>query len=548
MKKYNYFDDDSEEYSSEQAVTGKSKNIRQNIKSKEFANKIVKSIRYIISVVGVNLLIFSKKVFRFLTSKTKKKNAVSLGFLAVFLTMAIIIVTVSVNITASSNNQNSKYRQFATPAYKICTQYNDKYGVANYKFMNNEYNIKGCMLTGLCITRETDFDNDGMPELILGYNDNDVYFVEIWGFYGKDFKQLYSGKPIQRSNREFDIWFSIYSDNKNYYLAQHTGENAEEVSILKLSGDTFKEKTKCEYDESALSYTMHNKNVTDDFEKIRFSVLRESTAENTIDSTLTAIDAISQKAFKENDAGSDSDAQVQNPMYDAYYSLVEKYNEDYGVCEVISDIKMPDLSGLAVVELIDFNNDGTQELMLIYRREINERSQDKNGDYISVSRNEYFCDIYTYNGKKTVMVYQNEGLSNFMDNTESVYMLIKKDSDQTKLCFNNFSYPERNNMKSVCKIVSFNGERFETEKKYSVSKEYGYYKYAIDGKSSYRSKFINDGGYSVPFFDGTKSYNSSDWNVIYLKVDKDNISQIKNQPSKTEEVIKTLNPSYEPEI
>lgn len=538
MKRHNYFDDDCEEYSSEKSSIGK------NVSAKDIGKKIVKALRYAISVIGVNFLIFSKKVLRFLTSRTKKKSAVALGITAILITMAIIITTVSVTITASSDSQKSKYEEFASSAYKICSQYSEKYGTANYKFMNNEYDIKGCMLTGLCIAREIDFNNDYVPELLLGYNDNDTYTVEIWGFHGKDFMQLYTGKPLQRSNREYDIWFGIYSDKEDYFLAQHSGDMAENVSILKLSGDTFKEKTTCEYDESTISYIMNKKNVTDDFERVRFAVLRESTAENTVDATLTAIDYISDKAVKENDESSKDDKEKVNPMYTAYYSLVEEYNEEYGVCELITDVKKPDLSGLASVELIDFNNDGTEELMLIYQKEISERKQDKNGDYISIPKNEYFCDIYAYNGEKPILVYQNEGLSNYMDDTESVYMLIKKDGDEKKLCFNTFSYSERSNMKAVSKIVSFDGERFETEKKYTVTKDYGYYKFMIDGENSYRSKFINDGGYSVPFFDGTKSYDSSEWEVLYFKVDEDNLSQIKNQPSNTEENIKILNPSY----
>ena len=120
-----------------------------------------------------------------------------------------------------------------------------------------------------------------LTKYVRSIANNDTYTVEIWGFHGKDFMQLYTGKPLQRSNREYDIWFGIYSDKEDYFLAQHSGDMAENVSILKLSGDTFKEKTTCEYDESTISYIMNKKNVTDDFERVRFAVLRESTAEKT---------------------------------------------------------------------------------------------------------------------------------------------------------------------------------------------------------------------------------------------------------------------------
>ena len=556
MKKYNYFDDDIDESEETEGSNVKNKRkINKKPKSnsekiedlKALGKKILPAVKYIISVIGVNLILFGKSVFRFLTSKTKKKSAVAIGFFAVFLTVVIIVTTVSISITASSDKQNTNDRHFATSAYEICLEYNEKYGIANYKYMNSEYNVKGCMLTGLCIAREIDFNNDGISELLLGYNDNDEYNVEVWGFHGKEFKQFYSGKPIQRSDRELDVWFGIYSDDKDYCIAEHSGDNAEEVTVLKLSGDTFKKKTTCEYDESSLTYTMHRKNVTDDFEKIRFAVLRESTAANTVDSTLTTIDALSQKAVK-NDKGEvsdNADSETQNPMYSAYDSIIEDYNNEYGKSELVTDTKMPEVSGLAAVELIDFNDDGNEELMLIYQKEVSERETDKSGDYVSVSKIKYFCDIYSYNGDKAVLVYQNEGLSNYMDDTDAVYMLIENDGDEKKLCFNNFSYTEKsNNMKAVSKIVAFNGERFEIENKYVVTKEYGYYKFSINGESSYRSKFTESGGYSAPFFDGTRTYDSSQWQIIYLKVDKDDLSQIKNLPARTEEIIKKLNPDY----
>ena len=101
-------------------------------------------------------------------------------------------------------------------------------------------------------------------------------------------------------------------------------------------------------------------------------------------------------------------------------------------------------------------------------------------------------------------------------------------------------------MSATSKILAFNGERFESENKFRVENEYGYMSYYINSKSSYKSKFISEGGYSVPFFDGTQSFDSSQYSITYLKVGKDSASKIKGVPDRTEAAIKKLNPSYAP--
>ena len=251
-KRYNYFDDDIDE--SGEIKKPKSKKSAKSVKID--GKKILAVLRYVISVVGVNILIFAKKVYRFFTKSSKKSNAVKFGFFLVLFTIIVTVVIASVSITASTHKQNSKEAKFGAAAYKVCSEYSEKYGIANYKFMNSEYGVKGCMLTGLCVAREIDFNADGSEELLLGYNDNDTYHLEVWGFHSGDFIQLYNKNVFQRSDRNSDIWISLYTDDNQFYLAEHSGDKEENVKILRLAGKEFKEKDEASYDEESLKYTM----------------------------------------------------------------------------------------------------------------------------------------------------------------------------------------------------------------------------------------------------------------------------------------------------
>lgn len=542
-KKYNYFDDDTDE-------NGKIKSDSSKKKFKDIkidGKKILAVLKYIISVIGVNLLLLAKSIAKLFSKSNKKGTAIKAGCFLILLTVVLTVVIASTSITASTHKQSNKEARFDAAAYKVCSEYSEKYGIANYKFMNSEYSVKGCMLTGLCIAREIDFDADGNEELLLGYNSNDTYRVEVWGFHSGEFKQLYNQNVFQREDRNNDIWISIYTDDNQYYLAKHSGDKAEEVKILRLAGSEFKEKTTASYEEESLKYTLHKKDATDDFERIRFAVLRETTAAETVDTTLDTIDKFSKTAASSDDKGAkvdDFSAQL-SAQNAAYYAVIDSCNKEYGYASLVNDDGLPHISGLADVELIDFNGDGTDELFLVYLRTVNEREEDDDGDYISVSKQKYFCEVYTFNGQKALNVYQSEGISNLSESVDTAYCIIKNDGKEKKLCVNNFSYTQRGRvMDSSSKILYFDGERFETENKFAVDSDYGYNSYYINSKSVYKSKFISEGGYSVPFFDGTQTFDASQYSVTYLRVKRDEVSKIKGLPDRTEENIKKINPSY----
>lgn len=91
-----------------------------------------------------------------------------------------------------------------------------------------------------------------------------------------------------------------------------------------------------------------------------------------------------------SDVSGTSQAQCQ-----AYYDLCMEYQEKYGKpgLEESFDENRVGLTGLCVAKLVDFNNDGNEELLLGY--------QDSNNRY---SSNGYACEVWTWEDGKAVNV------------------------------------------------------------------------------------------------------------------------------------------------
>ena len=89
-------------------------------------------------------------------------------------------------------------------------------------------------------------------------------------------------------------------------------------------------------------------------------------------------------------------------------------------------------------------------------------------------------------------------------------------------------------------MMRFTGEKFEQQFKASCETEYGYTKYYIDNEREYKNSFAENGGYTVPFFDGSEDFDNAKWNVCFMQGEKNWESNIKLQLEKTKDTIKTL--------
>lgn len=449
------------------------------------------------------------------------------------ITVAIIVAIIVTAVMNSANAVSSRHSEFEKDATKVCTEYAEKYGIANYKYMS-EYSVNGYMLTGLCVVREIDFDDNGKSELLLCYNDDDEYYEEVWGYKGSKFDRLYHKKVPQSTDRNDDIWISLYSNNKTFYLAEHGSDDVAKVNLLKLSNGEFKKKSTAVYNTEKYSFAIKSRNVTDNFERIKFAVLRESAASNTVDRTLNATDSYTEKTTDK----------VKNPTdtaNSAYYQIVKDYTAKYGEAKLETKSKTPYISGLAGVNLVDFDGDGQDELMLIYRKTVSERDEDYDGNYISREKEKYFCDIYMWNGHNALQVYQDDGISNLYDDDGSAYYILKKDGNRFFYCSNKFKTDDYGrSVSATSKMMQFKDGKFTQQFKASYQTEYGYTKYYIDDEREYKNSFAENGGYTVPFFDGSTEFDNTKWNVCFLQGGDEWQNNIKIQLDKTKDAVKTL--------
>ena len=544
MRRYNYFDDDDDLLIEE---------IRERVKTaepeppKHERGEILDAIKAFSrdgseKVVSVAKRTLSRNVFEELEHANKRKRRL-VGFFMfnVFIIFFVALVLITVH---SVTKENERIKQFNADAGSTCTQYIVQYGSCNYENLYNRYKIQGYRMTGLCYAREMDFDRDNTSELLLAYFDSGEYYVEVWGYNddGK-FEVLFHDRAAQTKRKRDDVWVTVYSKNNKYYIGIHDEEDISKVSLYGMSGNKFEKKSTCTYDKDAEAFIVRKKVDPLSFERIKLSVLTESKAIVTQGLVSETIDGFSA------DGGSASvkAAAINASMNGSYYKVIEGLNQKYGQAKYVEKNGLAYVDGLAVVDLIDFNGDDKDELMLIYRKTVKTRSEDYHGNYISKEEDKYYIEIYRYNGTNAVIAYKGEGISNSLSDSSDQYFILNKAGGKTLYCQNMFStsnYGRTVNASSS--MMQFNKTSFDTTYKASYHTDYGYTDYYLNDEEVYKSKF-NEQGYEVPLFDEEREYDASTFYVTYLQRKVRNKGKIEAQVEKTVSTIKQLNSSYEPD-
>ena len=525
MKKYNYFDDEPDEVfdgSESKKITAKLKNTAEEIK--ETADEIIHGEA--IEALGE---------MPYLRHRILKITAAVLFVIALLIFIIVLSHTISV--------QNSKNEQFCKDAGNVCTEYIREFGSIKYDALDpNVYGENRARLTGLCYARQMDFDNDGSQELMLCYNNNNVYYLEVWGYSHKDFIQLYSYEANSTNDTKDGVWVGFYHKNNKNYICKSKKESPEIVTLYGLHGDKFKAESKqWEYDFKNDIYSYKGKINAQDFETIKLSVFRKSKADIIIDTVTGNIDAfgnISSQAITNSKSKSELQA-------DAYYDVVKKRLEKYGTPEIISKGDYSYIDGVAMVRLIDFNGDSNDELMTVYRKYRTESKYDNySGDYIYYEVPMYSIDVYDFNGSTARRIFSKETVSNcLMDENENIfYLMLQVGKKTTNICNNVYSFENSYSYIASSKIYRLKGEKFETVYASKLVNEYGYKQYYIDGERVYSNEF-EDRGYKVPMFlDDDDSVENTNYTVTYLS--GRNESEFQKTINETIDTIKLLNPDY----
>ena len=466
----------------------------------------------------------------------RKKVRVTLVLVLVFFIFFAMMVGLTLH---SVSKENKRIAKFDSDAGKVCSQCITKYGSCGYENLYSAYGITGYRMNGLCYAREMDFNNDNISELLICYDDGGVYYTEVWGYNNdNDFVNFYREKATQTKKKKDDAWITLYTRNNKYYIGTHSGKKQEKVDLYGLRSESFEKKYSAEYDSATQSFTINKKVDSVSFERVKLAVLVEEKA---------AVNAEKVTKTVESLIGTTGTAQLlsstQN-IQNAYYEVIEGYNQTYGKAKVVKKNNISYINGLAAVDLIDFNGDGKNELVVVYRKSVKVRNTDAQGNYVSSVEDKYYIEIYRYNGNKAILAYKNENISNTLGDSSDMYYIIKKKNGKAYYCVNSFASQEYGRIVNANSTVfKFDGSKFVQQSKASYRTNYGYTDYYIDDTEVYKSTF-NEKGYSVPLFDGTSSYDTKTYNVNFLQRKRLKADNLDERVDKTIENIKTLHPSY----
>lgn len=525
MKKYNYFDDDPEDF-----LPVKSKKIDFSF------NKVAGSAKQSIEdFVHGNTL----EDFKAIKEMPNLKAAILklTAFVLFILTVIIFVIVFSHSISS----QNKKNEQFYIDAGKVCTDYLTDYGIIKWERLDSdEYGAGMTRLTGLCYARQMDFNNDGSDELMLCYNNRNVYTLEVWGYIDKQFTKIYSDEANRTEDSRDGSWIAFFYKNNKYYICKSSPDAPEKVKLYGLKGDTFKEDSECDYDYKNDIYSVKGKINAQDFETIKLSVIKASKAEVISDIVTENIDSFNTVSM----ATINSQKTEEELKADAYYKIIESRNEKYGKAKVTTDKGETYIEGLAIADLVDFDGDGNEELLLVFRKMLKESATNAyNGQRIIIEEPTYCIEVYSWNGAVTKKVFSRDSVSNYLSDNSVNYIMLEKNDSTSSICINNYSYKSERNYTASSRIYEYKDGSFDCTFSAREENSYGYKNYYLDGKYVYSSAF-SAAAYKVPkFMDDSDDYDKSKYTLIYLS-GKNNSADLENTVKDTIETIEGLNRNY----
>lgn len=497
--------------------------------------------------------LLNKKSWSNISNTFKGKDTQIRVILSVVIVLIVIISTVS--LFTSINSSNHKISNFSSAAGQICTEKIVQHGMSHYEKLSEEYGNDVNKLVGVSFVRELDFNNDGKSELLISYNDGGVYFNEVYGFdKHKKFVSLYKKPACTVDDITHGDFVALYRHNNRYYIganaelseeeeAEQKAENAnvEKIEFFTLSGNSFKKKYTFDYDYISEAFNKRGKILLEGFEKIRLSCIKYAESERRIAQTSSIIGTFDTNGAVISSSATDSD----NKMNQAYFNLVKDYNAKYGSAKIVEENSNVALSGLAVVKQVDFNGDGTNELMMIYRKQVNHRSTDKKGNYVAVPKNEYFCEIFKWTGEKAVRIFRSDSISGKSVNGADSLYIIKKNGDTSNYCENIFTSAEKGKVltstSKIYEMAEYNFQKtFEAIKKFS----WGYDSYYIDGEKVKKKEFDNKKDNVALFLTENDNYNTNEFDIGYVKRKSDNKADVESQLKSTIAEIQKLNKQY----
>lgn len=365
-------------------------------------------------------------------------------------------------LNISSKGGSARYQAY----YDLCMEYQRKHGAPGHRKWAGEDSYD---LTGLCAVKLMDFDGDGNEELLLGYADQAPgvqYAYEVWAWQENKLVQVLEPTRSMYNNGEGAWIQTVVKDGKIYLHGYSYDEFIEQYLCMKDGKFTAEYQIECDfvsptvklngkdvdttvwhdledefgwYAEGGLQYRDDQKGSIN----IPLGFVKESETNAVLEMTQTTLETLKERGTKK----STKDAEQRQ----AYYDLCMKYQEKYGRpgYKDISDEFASDtwerwetvgLTGLCVVELIDFNNDGNQELVLGYDSSANDLS------------------VHQYE----IWAWKNNALVNVLKATECNHAEDAIDWFETTT-YEGKTYLVQDDVFTKCDYLSYDGETFKSE-------------------------------------------------------------------------------------
>ena len=78
-------------------------------------------------------------------------------------------------------------------------------------------------------------NGDKSDELMICYNDNNVYYLEVWGYHGGKFVQLYKEEANSSEKVSEGYWTAFYRKGDRYLICKSDKSKPSESRFIRFT-------------------------------------------------------------------------------------------------------------------------------------------------------------------------------------------------------------------------------------------------------------------------------------------------------------------------